>query len=85
MSHGASGGATEDQVSMVGTVPERVNKHGEKIEDVVGTGTTHSEGSDAALLAVKARLATPALDEFTKMNPTWPNSIDLRPWLTNIR
>ena len=37
-------GATEDQVSMVGTVPERVNKHGIKIEDIAGTGQHDSLG-----------------------------------------
>jgi len=37
-------GATEDQVSMVGTVPERVNKHGTKIEDLAGTGEHDSMG-----------------------------------------
>jgi hypothetical protein len=37
-------GATEDQVSMVGTVPERVNKHGIKIEDLAGTGQHDSLG-----------------------------------------
>ena len=37
-------GATEDQVSMVGTVPERVNKHGAKIEDIAGTGQHDSLG-----------------------------------------
>lgn len=37
-------GATEDQVSMVGTVPERVNKHGVKIEDMAGTGQHDSLG-----------------------------------------
>lgn len=40
----ASIGATEDQVSMVGTVPERVNKHGAKIEDMAGTGQHDSLG-----------------------------------------
>ena len=40
----ASIGATEDQVSMVGTVPERVNKHGAKIEDLAGTGQHDSLG-----------------------------------------
>lgn len=44
MAQGASVGATEDQVSMVGTVPERVNKHGDKIEDVAGTGEHDSLG-----------------------------------------
>lgn len=44
MAHGAHVGATEDQVSMVGTVPERVNKHGEKIEDMAGTGEHDSLG-----------------------------------------
>ena len=37
-------GATEDQVSMVGIVPERVNKHGTKIEDIAGTGEHDSLG-----------------------------------------
>jgi hypothetical protein len=37
-------GATEDQVSMVGTVPERVDKHGIKIEDIAGTGEHDSLG-----------------------------------------
>ena len=40
----ASIGATEDQVSMVGTIPERVNKHGAKIEDIAGTGQHDSLG-----------------------------------------
>lgn len=44
MARGASVGATEDQVSMAGTVPERVNKHGEKIEDMAGTGGHDSLG-----------------------------------------
>ena len=44
MAHGANVGATEDQVSMVGTVPERVNKHGDKIEDMAGTGEHDSLG-----------------------------------------
>lgn len=44
MAHGAHVGATEDQVSMVGTVPERVNKHGDKIEDMAGTGQHDSLG-----------------------------------------
>ena len=44
MTHGANVGATEDQVSMAGTVSERVNKHGEKIEDMAGTGQHDSLG-----------------------------------------
>jgi len=32
-----STGATEDQMSMVGIVPERINKHGTKIEDLAGS------------------------------------------------
>src|SRR5579862_4042038 len=32
------GGATEDQVHMVGIVPERINKEGTKVEDLAGTG-----------------------------------------------
>jgi hypothetical protein len=37
-------GATEDQVNMTGVVPERVDKHGSKIEDVAGTGEHDSLG-----------------------------------------
>ena len=37
-------GATEDQMSMVGIVPERINKHGTKIEDLAGTGQHDSLG-----------------------------------------
>ena len=36
-------GATEDQVS-TGTVPERINKHGDKVEDMAGTGQHDSLG-----------------------------------------
>lgn len=41
---GAGIGATEDQVSMVGTVPARVNRNGTKIEDLAGTGQHDSLG-----------------------------------------
>ena len=41
---GLSAGATEDQVNMVDIVPERVNKHGTKIEDLAGTGQHDSLG-----------------------------------------
>jgi len=37
-------GATEDQVSMVGTLPERIDNHGTKIEDIAGTGQHDSLG-----------------------------------------
>ena len=37
-------GATEDQVSMVGTLPERMNGKGTKIEDIAGTGAHDSLG-----------------------------------------
>ena len=37
-------GATEDQVSMVGTLPERLNGKGTKIEDIAGTGQHDSLG-----------------------------------------
>jgi hypothetical protein len=37
-------GATEDQVNMMGTVPERIDKHGTKIEDIAGTGQHDSLG-----------------------------------------
>lgn len=37
-------GATEDQVSMVGTLPERTNGKGTKIEDLAGTGQHDSLG-----------------------------------------
>jgi hypothetical protein len=40
----AAVGATEDQVSMVGTVPARVNRQGTKIEDLAGTGQHDSMG-----------------------------------------
>ena len=37
-------GATEDQVSMVGTLPGRMNGKGTKIEDIAGTGAHDSLG-----------------------------------------
>lgn len=37
-------GATEDEVNMAGTVPERVDKKGTKIEDIAGTGEHDSLG-----------------------------------------
>lgn len=40
----ASVGATEDQVNSTRTVPERVDKHGSKIEEAAGTGTHDSLG-----------------------------------------
>jgi hypothetical protein len=37
-------GATEDQVDMKDTVPQRVNREGTKIEDLAGTGEQDSMG-----------------------------------------
>ena len=37
-------GATEDQVDMKDTVPQRINKQGTKIEDLAGTGEQDSKG-----------------------------------------
>ena len=36
--------ATEDQVDMKDTVPQRVNREGTKIEDLAGTGEQDSKG-----------------------------------------
>ncbi len=41
---GAHIGATEDQVNMAGTVPERIDKHSAKIEEIAGTGQHDSLG-----------------------------------------
>ena len=40
----ASVRATEEQVNMPKTVPERVDKHGSKVEDAAGTGQHDSLG-----------------------------------------
>jgi hypothetical protein len=37
-------GATEDQVDMRGTVPQRIDKIGTKIEDLAGTGEHDGSG-----------------------------------------
>jgi hypothetical protein len=37
-------GATEDQVDMRGTVPQRTDRFGTKIEDLAGTGDGDSPG-----------------------------------------
>ena len=37
-------GATEEQVDMRDTVPQRVNREGTKIEDLAGTGDQGSMG-----------------------------------------
>ncbi|HLK46666.1 MAG TPA: hypothetical protein VKT49_00950 [Bryobacteraceae bacterium] len=37
-------GATEDQVDMKRTVPERIDKHGSKVEEIGGTGEHDSLG-----------------------------------------
>jgi hypothetical protein len=40
----AAAGATEDQVNMRGTVPQRTDSLGTKIEDLAGTGESDSPG-----------------------------------------
>ena len=37
-------GATEDQVNMRGALPQRIDRHGSKLEDLAGTGTHDSSG-----------------------------------------
>jgi len=37
-------GATEDQVDIRGTVPQRIDRHGHKVEDMAGTGEHDSAG-----------------------------------------
>jgi hypothetical protein len=37
-------GATEDQVDMRDTVPQRIDKLGTKVEDLAGTGEIDSSG-----------------------------------------
>jgi len=37
-------GATEDQMNAQGTVPQRVDSHGTKVEDLAGTGEQDSPG-----------------------------------------
>jgi hypothetical protein len=39
-----SGVATEDQVDTAHTVPQRIDKHGTKVEDLAGTGEHDSSG-----------------------------------------
>ena len=37
-------GATEDQVDLRGTIPQRIDRHGHKVEDIAGTGEHDSAG-----------------------------------------
>jgi hypothetical protein len=37
-------GATEDQMDMQGTIPQRIDKVGSKVEDLAGTGEHDSHG-----------------------------------------
>jgi len=37
-------GATENQMNTQGTVPQRVDSHGTKVEDLAGTGEQDSPG-----------------------------------------
>ena len=39
-------GATDDKTDMAGTVPQRVDRHGTKIEDIAGTGQHDAPGGD---------------------------------------
>ena len=41
---GSHGGATEDQVDMRDTVPQRIDRKGTKVEDKAGTGEHDSAG-----------------------------------------
>ena len=41
---GSGIGATEDEVDMRGTVAQRIDSHGSKIEDLAGTGEQDSPG-----------------------------------------
>ena len=37
-------GATEDQMSLRGMVPQRINREGTKVEDLAGTGEYEAPG-----------------------------------------
>jgi hypothetical protein len=37
-------GATEDQMDVRGTIPQRIDRTGTKVEDLAGTGTHDSSG-----------------------------------------
>jgi len=37
-------GATEDQIDMRDTLPQRIDRRGTKIEDIAGTGDHDSQG-----------------------------------------
>lgn len=37
-------GATEDQVNMRGSIPQRIDRRGTKVEDLAGTGQHDSQG-----------------------------------------
>lgn len=37
-------GATEDEVNMRATVPQRIDSHGSKVEDIAGTGEQDAPG-----------------------------------------
>ena len=40
----SSVGATEDNVNMRDTVPQRINRRGSKVEDIAGTGEQDAKG-----------------------------------------
>ncbi len=37
-------GATEDQIDVRATIPQRIDQHGTKVEDLAGTGEHDSAG-----------------------------------------
>ncbi len=41
---GSGIGATEDQMDIRGTIPQRIDRKGSKIEDLAGTGEHDSSG-----------------------------------------
>ena len=40
-------GATEDNVNMRATVPQRIDPHGSKLEDIAGTGEQDARGGNS--------------------------------------
>ena len=42
--HGHELGATEDQVNMRATVPQRLDKKGSKVEEIAGNGEVDAQG-----------------------------------------
>ena len=42
--HSGGLGATEEQMSTRGALPQRIDKHGTKVEELAGTGTHDAQG-----------------------------------------